>query len=124
MASVLYQEYPEAYRILSEVRIPAHASGNESMSIRPVHSFPVLHHDPETGNLMQIRWNNDDRAAVSGTQMGRMDDWYEAARRWVEILRREEAEYWEQLKPGTPLSMLISFQTGYQQLGGKYVDKH
>ena len=92
------------------MRIPAHASGNEGINIRPVHSFPVLHHNPATGNLMQIRWNNDDRAAVSGTQLGRMDDWYEAARRWVEILRREEGEYWEQLKPGTPLSILISVQ--------------
>lgn len=31
--------------------------------------------------------------------------WYDAARKWVGILRRPELEYWEQLRPGRPLSM-------------------
>lgn len=53
---------------------------------------------------MQVRWNNDDRAAVGGKGLDGIDRWYEAARRWVSILRRPSSEYWEQLRPGKPLS--------------------
>ena len=37
-----------------------------------------------------------------------VDGFYEAIRRWDEILRRKESEYWTQLVPGRVLS-IISF---------------
>lgn len=54
--------------------------------------------------LRQVRWNNDDRAALVARDPDEIARFYKAARKWVEILRRPEMEYWEQLKPGRPLS--------------------
>ncbi|KAI4126679.1 MAG: hypothetical protein LQ347_004862, partial [Umbilicaria vellea] len=106
-AATLKLEAPDAYEVLSTVTVPAHASGNEDVSIRPARAFPVLNHDRETGRLVQVRWNNDDRGTLCGDQ-GRIGDWYLAARIWVDILRRERSEYWEQLRPGRPLSERFS----------------
>lgn len=105
-AATLKLEAPDVYEVLSTVNVPAHASGNEGVSIRPARAFPVLNHDPETRRLVQVRWNNDDRGTLSGDQ-ATIGDWYLAARKWVEILRRGRSEYWEQLRPGRPLSKCL-----------------
>jgi len=103
-AKILREEDPQAYKILSNVRIPAHSSGNPDSSIQPYAPFPVMNHHPVNGELVQIRWNNDDRAT-----MDRWDDlndvemFYDAARVWNAILKRNRSEYWEQLKPGRAL---------------------
>ncbi|KAF8245309.1 Trimethyllysine dioxygenase [Wilcoxina mikolae CBS 423.85] len=103
-AKMLREENPQAYKVLSNVRIPAHASGNPDSSIQPYAPFPVMNHHPVNGELVQIRWNNDDRAT-----MDRWDDlndvemFYDAARAWNAILKRKGTEYWEQLKPGRAL---------------------
>ncbi|MCJ1312659.1 hypothetical protein MMC25_006335 [Agyrium rufum] len=102
-AALLKEEAPTAYEILSTVPVPTHASGNEGISIQPAEGFPVLNHDAK-GVLMQVRWNNDDRAAFRPEQILYVRDWYMAARQWSEILKRSMSEYWAQLKPGTPLS--------------------
>ena len=54
--------------------------------------------------LRKVRWNNDDRAAMLARDPDEVARWYTAARKWVEILRRPESGYWEQLRPGRPLS--------------------
>ncbi|SLM38109.1 trimethyllysine dioxygenase [Lasallia pustulata] len=105
-AATLRLEAPAAYDVLSTVRVPAHASGNEGVSIRPVRAFPVLNHDPETERLVQVRWNNDDRGTLCGDQR-RVEEWYLAARKWADVLRRGGSEYWEQLRPGRALSKRI-----------------
>ena len=110
-AKTLKKEAPDAYEVLSTVRVPTHASGNDGISIQPEYPSPVLNHHPVTGELVQVRWNNDDRAMIDvlgGSVEGveRVEAWYEAARKWVKILRMEENEYWEQLRPGIPLSEL------------------
>ena len=76
-----------------------------------MYAFPVLNHHPRTGELLQVRWNNDDRAAFTAEDLGGIgaEIWYEAAEKWVEILRRPDGEYWEQLRPGGPLSKLQSW---------------
>lgn len=78
-ARQLYAEDKEAYKVLSTVGIWAHASGNEDVSIQPYACFPVLLHDPVMGHLIQVRWNNADRAAVEASG-DMVDKWYEAAR--------------------------------------------
>ena len=104
-AAKLRYEDSAAYEVLSTVRVPTHASGNEGISIQPTHTFPVLNHDPITRQLFQVRWNNDDRAMMDASVgIEAIQRWYDAARKWVEILRREESEFWEQLRPGMPLS--------------------
>ncbi len=110
-ASILKKSDPKAYEILSKVPIQWHASGNEGIIITPARKFPVFNvHTDELGmkELMQIRWNNDDRATMNlytGTQYS-IDEWYEAARLWNSIVKDQRNEYWEQLVPGRPLSEL------------------
>ena len=94
-----------AYEVLSQFRVPAHASGNAGISIQPAVPFPVFNHHPVSGDLVQIRWNNSDRATIRHQhEHSAMEDWYDAAREWVELMTREEAELWDQLEPGRPLS--------------------
>jgi trimethyllysine dioxygenase len=112
-ASILEKENPEAFNILAKFPIPWHASGNEGITITPSKDFPVFGFrnvkEGEKPELMQVRWNNDDRGVVGlkGDQGSTADDWYDAARLWSDILRRKELEYWKQLKPGRPLSTSI-----------------
>ena len=70
-------------------------------------SKPILCHDlVGTGELVQVRWNNDDRSAISEFPAdGGVEGFYEAIRQWDKILRRKEIEYWVQLVPGRPLSI-------------------
>jgi trimethyllysine dioxygenase len=105
-ASQLKKANRKAYQILRGVPIQWHASGNEGITITPDKRYPVL----ETLNqeFLRIRWNNDDRATVGMKRKPgglTVDDWYEAARLWNSILKDQKNEYWEQLKPGRPLSM-------------------
>ncbi|KAI9673180.1 MAG: hypothetical protein M1817_003042 [Caeruleum heppii] len=111
-AETLRREDLQAYAILSRVRVPSHASGNEGLSIRPHAPFPVLNHHPVSGELTQVRWNNDDRATMdTWTSEEELENWYDAARKWTQILRRENSEYWEQLRPGRPLGKWIDLST-------------
>jgi trimethyllysine dioxygenase len=98
-AAELLERFPEAYKILSTVRVHSHASGGD-ISIQPWNTLPVLVHDDQAGFLTQVRWNTTDRGAID-TPMEEMDAWYDAARNWASILRKRE--YWDQLKPGKPL---------------------
>ena len=68
-----------AYDTLRNTRLSYHASGNEGMSIQPTFGCPTLLHDPDSGQLAQVRWNNADRAGISGG-FEQIDRWYEAAR--------------------------------------------
>jgi hypothetical protein len=105
-AEVLKKEDPKAFEVLSEVRLPWHASGNEGITIAPDQRYPVIEVERDTGELHRIRWNNDDRGVVPFDGSYSPDDWYDAARKWDAILRRQDVEYWTQLKPGTTLSKL------------------
>lgn len=68
---------------------------------------------PEYKRLFQVRWNNYDRAAKKDWALRQQDEWYEAARHYNEIIERPEMQLWDQLKPGSALSMyqtlLLSF---------------
>lgn len=77
-AEQLYEQDREAYKILSQTGVYAHASGNDGISIQPAFAFPTLNHDPELGHLMQVRWNNADRAGVVA-EHEELDRWYDAA---------------------------------------------
>ena len=103
-ARVLHQEDIEAYKALAMPALTSHASGNEDVCIQPAVPFPVLYHHPVTGNLLQVRWNNDDRAARMHMAADLVPEWYRAANKWNEILKRKSMEQWFQLEPGTPMS--------------------
>ncbi|CAK7275473.1 hypothetical protein SEPCBS57363_006700 [Sporothrix epigloea] len=117
-AQILQKESPEDYDVLTRVRLPWHASGNQGITLSPDRRYPVLEvldsQDLEvTGaektdrRLNRVRWNNDDRGIVpfGGPDADGIDPvrWYNAARKWQAILKRPEVEYWTQLQPGKPL---------------------
>jgi trimethyllysine dioxygenase len=103
-ASILREEDPRAYEILSKVAIPRHASGNEGITISPDKRYPVFELDETAGQLARLRWNNDDRGVVPFTDDISPVEWYAAARKWDAIIRRPDVEYWAQLQPGQVLS--------------------
>ncbi|KAL8730880.1 MAG: hypothetical protein Q9166_003807 [cf. Caloplaca sp. 2 TL-2023] len=107
-ANILRQESPKAFYTLCHTKIRGHCSGNDGIAIMPDHAFPVITVEEDmhwrTAEITQIRWNNDDRAAMTGLGSETITSFYDAASKWVEILRRPESEYWVQLKPGTVLT--------------------
>ncbi|KAG5634902.1 hypothetical protein H0H81_000373 [Sphagnurus paluster] len=102
-ASILKELHPEAYDILSKVHVPAHAAGEASAIYRPNPSsgYPVLGHDAVTGELTQVRWNNDDRSVMNRLEPQLVDEWYNAIRLWNKCLTSPDSEFWIQLRPGT-----------------------
>lgn len=108
-ASILRSESPEAFHDLCRIKITAHSSGNEGISITPSQPFPVLVTEEvkgkadEKAEVLQIRWNNDDRATLPTDHPEAVRRFYAAARKWVEVLRRPENEVWVKLQPGRPL---------------------
>jgi trimethyllysine dioxygenase len=101
-AAQLKAHDPDAYETLSTIKVHSHASGNDGISIQPYRSFPVFVHDEVDGRLIQVRWNSSDRATLD-CELKDVERWYDAARKWVQILSSKENEYWEQMQPGKPL---------------------
>ncbi|KAG5642898.1 hypothetical protein DXG03_001905 [Asterophora parasitica] len=102
-ASILKELHPEAYELLSSVHVPAHAAGEPSAIYTPHPStgYPVLSHDKVTGELTQVRWNNDDRSVMNRLDPHVVDQWYDAIRAWNKCLTSPDSQFWLQLQPGT-----------------------
>lgn len=129
VADELLQTDRAAYEILSSVNIHAHASGNHDVSIQPYRGFPVLEHDPATGELLRVRWNSSDRAAIE-LPIEDVEKWYNAARKFDALLKKKENQYWEQLTPGRVLIFDNwrvlhgrSAFTGKRRICGGYVNR-
>ena len=77
VASILKELYPDAYAILSQVSVPGHAAGEATALYRPNPStgYPILRHDSTTGQLMQVRWNNDDRSVMNHLEPSIVEKW-------------------------------------------------
>jgi trimethyllysine dioxygenase len=103
VATILKELHPEYYNMLSTIPIPSHAAGEPDSLYRPKpeSGYPVLGHDATTGELVQVRWNNDDRSVMKGLQGSMVEKWYEAIRTWNKLLRSPDSEHWVQLVPGT-----------------------
>jgi trimethyllysine dioxygenase len=129
-ASILETLHPEAYATLSRLAIPSHASGSEGTLLRPL-AQPVFKHDAVTGEIAQVRWNNEDRGVLGkGWRADEVEAWYDAAGKWEEAVKSADAEYWVQLTPGT---MVVidnwrvmhgrSTFTGQRRMCGAYVGR-
>ncbi|KAI8947963.1 trimethyllysine dioxygenase [Xylaria longipes] len=130
VAKILQEEAPELFDILAYVGIPCHASGNEGITISPDKLYPVIERDLERNVVHRIRWNNDDRGVVPCRGKYSEMQWYKAARKWNEILRRKELEYWFQLEPGKVLIFDNwrvlhgrSAFTGQRRICGGYINR-
>ncbi|KAF5370429.1 hypothetical protein D9615_009728 [Tricholomella constricta] len=102
-ASILKELHPESYELLSRVHVPAHAAGEPSAIYRPYppSGYPVLGHNPVTGELAQVRWNNDDRSVMNHLDPQLVEQWYNAIRAWNQCITSPDSEFWIQLQPGT-----------------------
>ncbi|KAK4956861.1 hypothetical protein LTR10_006389 [Elasticomyces elasticus] len=101
-AEQLFKEHNGAYLRLSMTGVYAHASGNDGISIQSSQAFPTFTHSEQYNKLIQVRWNNADRAGVA-TPWPHLDRWYDAAGKFDSILNNEKNQYWFQLKPGRML---------------------
>ncbi|KAG6035379.1 hypothetical protein E4U41_006103 [Claviceps citrina] len=95
----LRREFRPLYEVLRTVRIPWHASGNQDTVIAPDRAYPVI--DASSTRITRIRWNNEDRGVVP--LHVDVDQWYSAARKWDDIVRRKDNRYWFQMEPGQVL---------------------
>ncbi|GAA5832341.1 hypothetical protein JCM11251_006415 [Rhodosporidiobolus azoricus] len=135
-AALLRSRDRKAYDILSTLPIPSHASGSGSAShpsgvhMRPLRRFPVFNHD-ENDELVQVRWNGDDRGAIGGPGFYGldMDRWYKAVRAWENVLRSNQSQLWTKMEPGTAIifdNLRVlhgrSAFTGTRRLCGAYVN--
>ncbi|KAI9655496.1 MAG: hypothetical protein M1829_000639 [Trizodia sp. TS-e1964] len=109
-AKQLMMRNQRAYEILRTTNIYHHSSGNPDFSIRSPSPSPVISANAK-GHIKQIRWNNEDRTTLHVDSghiriMGwkeALDQWYDAASELSRIMKKEESEYWEQLRPGRAL---------------------
>lgn len=127
-ARTLQTEDPKAFSRLSTTGILWHASGNKGITIRPDKPYPVI--ELLAKRIHRIRWNNDDRGILASPGSEHTIDWYQAARKWDEILRREENQRWISLKPGTTLIFDNwrvlhgrSAFTGIRRMCGGYINR-
>ncbi|GAA96562.1 uncharacterized protein L969DRAFT_88126 [Mixia osmundae IAM 14324] len=140
-AARLRADSPQLYKLLSELPIPSHASGDANALLRPLRPRPALEHDDE-GQLISVRWNNDDRAPIGqgkswqglwtlddGRRVSRVVAFYHAVQAWERIVRSKQAEYWTPLEPGKALifdNLRVlhgrSSFTGQRRLCGAYVN--
>ncbi|KAI1284317.1 trimethyllysine dioxygenase [Xylaria sp. FL0933] len=100
---ILREESPESVKTLANYKLPCHASGNEGIAISPDKLYPVLESNYRLNAVRRIRWNKSDRAVMPLWRYGATMDWYKAARKWDEILKRKEVVYRFQLEPGKVL---------------------
>lgn len=104
-AKILRDVHPKAYQTLSTVRFSTHSAGDDDTLIKPLKrgGYPILEHDEQTGELIRVRYNNDDRSVLR-VKEDQILPFYEALKIWHEILTHSDSEYWSQLVPGTALS--------------------
>ncbi|KEP50204.1 trimethyllysine dioxygenase [Rhizoctonia solani 123E] len=99
-AAKLREKYPSHYELLTEVKISAHAAGDADSLYIPDEPFSILRKDLK-GELMRVRYNNDDRSVLKFIDPVLVDDWYDALRSWNQCLTSPDAELWVQLTAGT-----------------------
>ncbi|OMH85024.1 Trimethyllysine dioxygenase, mitochondrial [Zancudomyces culisetae] len=128
-AEILKKEDPEAHKILSEARVYGYQAGDENVFLKPTaQPYPLLNYNNK-GELYQIRFNNEDRYIINNLKFDMVPKYYNALRKWMEIVRRPESELVLALKPGTLIAIdnwrvmhaRKSFKGG-RTLSGGYVD--
>lgn len=75
VASILKELYPAAYATLTRIGVPAHAAGEPGALYTPFpeRAYPVLRE--HGGELVQVRWNNDDRSVMDHLSATEMEEW-------------------------------------------------
>ncbi|RUP52101.1 trimethyllysine dioxygenase [Jimgerdemannia flammicorona] len=129
-AAELHRRSPDAYATLAEIPVPTHSAGDAGVFIIPTpRARPILNHDPVTGRLYQVRYNNGDRSTLTGLEARDVERFYEALRRWDEVIEDKAMEFWTALRPGRAMIFdnwrclhgRAAF-TGHRRLCGVYLN--
>ncbi len=127
IAELLKRDHPADYRVLTEVSVPGHYLDHD----RGIHLMarrPLLRLD-ESGELIQVSYNNHDRAPFT-LPAPRHHQFYQALARFNALCAEPALQYRRRLLPG---SMLIfdnwrilharDAYVGYRRLAGVYLNK-
>ena len=133
VALQLQQKHRWAFDLLTTLKISSHCAGDKDIFIQPSPlTFPIIRLDPDTGHLLQIRFNNDDRSVLSfpGIKSAgeQVELFYAALQEWSKLLKSKENELWVKLEPGQVVIMdnwrvlhgRASF-TGFRRMVGCYI---
>ena len=127
VAQIMRREHPEDYQLLSSVGIPGryldHARGIQLMARRP-----LFRHD-ESGELVQVSYNNHDRAPfILPVEQHRR--FYRALARFAALCALPGLQYRRRLLPGSVLvfdnwRLLHAREAyvGYRRLAGAYLNR-
>ncbi|KAF9397186.1 hypothetical protein BGX21_009140 [Mortierella sp. AD011] len=103
-AKVLKEKYPQSYKTLSEIGVPSHSAGDKATHIIPSpRRNPILNHDSVTNELVQIRFNNDDRSTMDHLDADQVETFYSALFDWNKVLTDEKNMLWTKFQPGRVL---------------------
>ena len=128
IAAILREQHPEDYRVLTEVGIPGqyldHERGIQLMARRPLFRL-----DAARGELVQVSYNNHDRAPfVLPLEQHRR--FYRALARFAALCGEPALQYRRRLLPGTVLLFdnwrilhARDAYVGYRRLAGAYLNK-
>lgn len=101
-AKVLEKVDPHAFHTLSTTPIPSHSVGSSDAIIKPAQQsgYPIINLDNITGELLQIRYNNDDRSVLNNLSPEQVEDFYRALKVWNRILDDDRNQFWLPLQKG------------------------
>jgi hypothetical protein len=68
------ERHPDLFKVFTAVNVPSHAAGNENSFYFTGQGKPVIELSSE-GEVKSIRWNNDDRSAMSYYGTGGVEKW-------------------------------------------------
>ncbi|PHH87812.1 hypothetical protein CDD83_8377 [Cordyceps sp. RAO-2017] len=94
----MWAEDKVKHKVLSQVPISWHCSGNEDVAISPDRAYPVIETAESPEEVVRIRWNESDRGGVPIKFQSA--EWYRAARFFNDVLHRPENMFQFRLEPG------------------------
>lgn len=127
IAQIMREEAPESYRLLTEVAIPGQYL-DDSRGIHLMARRPLFRLD-DTGALVQVSYNNLDRAPFA-LEAQRQRDFYRALATFDRLANDPALQHRRRLLPGSVLlfdnwRLLHAREayTGYRRLAGVYLNK-
>ncbi|EIM23966.1 Trimethyllysine dioxygenase [Wallemia mellicola CBS 633.66] len=101
-AQQLKEKDINAFNTLVNTPIPAHSVGSPEAIMLPSQrsGYPIINLDNLTQDLLQIRYNNDDRSVMTNLQPEMIEEFYRSLKLWSEIITDSANEYWTPLSAG------------------------
>ncbi|XP_055837951.1 trimethyllysine dioxygenase, mitochondrial [Episyrphus balteatus] len=98
VAYELQKTNPEAFDVLTKVLVPAEYIEDGQFH---VHYGPIIRTNPVTGEIIQIRLNVYDRAALNTLPQSEMKGFYQSFKAFLKLVEKTENQWTMKLNPGT-----------------------